>query len=511
MTRGTAALLQMPVHRTELPDLLPSQIELYSRLLTSATAVPVTAYSYMQGMGATTLLKRLAQDLDARFINVRSVTEEVRNYPPLMRLEAVYMMIKTGLEQRGTVVIDDFRDIGNLTSQRPKEIIFDRLSDYAIQNGYHLVLSGVLADHLDMATQAFGSGAAVISGTHMFAEDYKTLFERELGIDAVAKVDFKQLLRGMPTIDLHQLNMLANLLKVRAQKGEAITTELVEHLLEAKIIRSNLRLREVEELTFDTLPGTEHIAQALETHIVLPFRNKPLASELDLKPRRGVLLYGPPGTGKTSIGRALAHRIQGRFFLIDGSFITEPPSRFFGQIETVISQAKKNAPSVLFIDDADVLFQIPHVAGLARYLLSLLDGIESESASNVCVMMTAMDAKKIPEALLRSGRVELWLETRAPDEATRAAIIERWVAGDMPEPDSIDFAALAHESAGFTPADLRRLAADAKLLYAADIDRGRKTASANDYLIRAINELVATRAIMADRLHDDSLRIRPYV
>src|SRR5262249_40171763 len=162
-----------------------------------------------------------------------------------------------------------------------------------------------------------------------------------------------------------------------------------------------------------------HIVEALETNIVLPFENRKLAMELGLKPKRGVLLYGPPGTGKTSIGRALAHRMKGKFFLIDGSFISEPPNMFFEKFQAVVREAEENSPSVLFIDDADVLFRIDHVAGLVRYLLSLLDGLESETARNVCVMMTAMDVKKIPDALLRSGRVELWLETRQPSEETR--------------------------------------------------------------------------------------------
>lgn len=239
----------------------------------------------------------------------------------------------------------------------------------------------------------------------------------------------------------------------------------------------------------------------------MPLEHRQLAQRLGLKPKRGVLLYGPPGTGKTSIGRALAHRMKGKFFLIDGSIVTEPPDPFFKKLETVIREAKESAPSVLFIDDADVLFDIVHISGLARYLLTLLDGLESESASHVCVMMTAMDVRKVPEALLRSGRVELWLETRAPLGADRGRVIKRWLGTDLPAYEAVDYATLSETTTGFTPADLRRITGDAKCLYAADQVKGRATTTAQAYLERAVANLVAVRGRMADVLGDDNLRI----
>ena len=53
----------------------------------------------------------------------------------------------------------------------------------------------------------------------------------------------------------------------------------------------------------------------------------------------------------------------------------------------------------------------------------MLDGIESASAGRVCLMMTAMDVGSLPPALVRSGRIELWLETRLPDEGARIEIL----------------------------------------------------------------------------------------
>src|ERR1041384_5659661 len=84
-------------------------------------------------------------------------------------------------------------------------------------------------------------------------------------------------------------------------------------------------------------------------HIVLPLENDELATRLQLKPKRGVLLVGPPGTGKTTVGRALAHRLKSKFFLIDGTFISGTRD-FYERVHHVFEAAKQNAPSIIFID-----------------------------------------------------------------------------------------------------------------------------------------------------------------
>src|SRR5262249_42484907 len=160
------------------------------------------------------------------------------------------------------------------------------------------------------------------------------------------------------------------------------------------------------------------VIEQLEAKIALPFENQELAAELGLKPKRGVLLSGPPGTGKTTIGRALAHRLKSKFFLIGGTVVAGADC-FMDAVQEIFEAAKQNAPAVVFIDDCDVIFEKDDAKGFYRYLLTVLDGLESASNERVCVMLTAMHPASLPAALLRSGRVELWLETRLPDENAR--------------------------------------------------------------------------------------------
>ncbi|WP_157995216.1 AAA family ATPase [Peristeroidobacter soli] len=317
-------------------------------------------------------------------------------------------------------------------------------------------------------------------------------FARSRVSEGVEQIDFALIENEAPRITLAEFGTA---LAEFTRAGKPGTSGLIE-AIRASNGGGNVRETEVEKIGFEQLPGAESLLEQLETHVVIPLEEHALAARLGLKAKRGVLLYGPPGTGKTSVGRALAHRMKGKFFMIDGSVITEPPSFFFFQVQRVVTLAKENAPAVIFIDDADLLFSVHHVAGLLRYLLSLLDGVESQSAGRVCIMMTAMDPAKLPPALIRSGRVELWLETRTPDRETRVRMMQRWLAGnDLHDANGLD--AAAEISEGFTPADLRRLVEDAKLTSAARRKRGEHDATIASSLAVAAEEIKRMRQEMS--------------
>src|SRR5262249_53337471 len=146
---------------------------------------------------------------------------------------------------------------------------------------------------------------------------------------------------------------------------------------------------------------------------------------------------------------------------------------------------KDNSPAVIFIDDADAIFEDGEERGLYRYLLTMLDGLESEGTARVCVMMTAMNLGHLPPALVRSGRVELWLEMKLPDSAARTKILETYAASLPPELKDFDRAAITGLTDGFTGADVKRLVADSKGLYAFDRARNLAVRPANEYFAEA--------------------------
>jgi transitional endoplasmic reticulum ATPase len=96
-----------------------------------------------------------------------------------------------------------------------------------------------------------------------------------------------------------------------------------------------------------------------------------------------------------------------------------------------------------------------------------------------------MDLGNIPPALVRSGRIELWLEMRLPDDVSRRRLMEQLFA-DKVRVDAEEFwPGILAATDGFSGADLKRLVQDAKLQMAVDITRNRNRDSFDQYLLRA--------------------------
>ncbi|WP_296615444.1 ATP-binding protein [Sphingomonas sp.] len=484
-----------------LAALSPSQAAALAEIERIAQASPIVGLTGPAGIGKSTILRAFVQKHNATVIDVEHLLEALELRDVESGSRAVFREFEARLAEADILVVDNLRTFTRFVNGLSGSLVgvFLRLFMSKVRlSGKRFIFTASTWD-LDQ----YGAKVQRVAIEPFDVEDYRAILASRMGRDAIAGLDVETLFETAGGLNGRDLAILAAAL--REQKAPS-TQDAVAALLK-HVLRTNVRTEQVEALSFASLPGAEHIAAKLETHIILPLEHPELARELDIRPKRGVLLYGPPGTGKTSIGRALAHRMQGKFFLIDGSFSTDPPTAFFGRVKQIVEDAIANAPCVLFVDDADVLFDIVNISGFARYLLSMLDGMESESVDKVCLMMTAMDASKVPSAILRSGRVELWLETRPPDVATRAEILKRWRNDELPGAAAIDYMAVAERAENFNPADLRRVMADAMAYFAADEVAGRPTQTGDAYLVRAIEELIATRKRMAELLHDDSLRL----
>ena len=492
--------------------LTPNQaraMEVVEQLMSAACYVGIMGY---QGAGKTTILKELSAKYGGFIVSKEDVARVVAKAPPERSDSAIMDYFEFILGRYDLVFFDDFTDLienGSLVApdfgQRMTyfaRFIVPQMINAVKRAGKTFVVSGrpLLKENStvpDAPELLYGSpevALAEIGASN--AEDYAQIVRNCMEGSSCDNIDFEKLHQFAAHLNGYQIKNLGE----RLSSCDSPTTDQAIAITTHHYVRANTRTAEVEALTFDTLPGAEELVEKLEKHVVLPLENLDLARELDLRPKRGVLLFGPPGTGKTSIGRALAHRMRGKFFLIDGSVVTDWPGNFFLRFKSIMDQAKQSAPSIVFIDDADVLFTIPAIAGIPRYLLSLMDGMESETAGKVCIMMTAMNPSHIPEALLRSGRVELWLETKLPAVNVRESILRRWMSADLPEVDAVDYVELARATEGRTPADLRRLIADAKTLYASDKVRDRPSQTAASYLLRAIEHNAETRSRMSDSI-----------
>jgi transitional endoplasmic reticulum ATPase len=463
-------------------QLVPAQESAYAGLKYAMKAGNLMLLSCHAGRGRTTVLRKLHEETGGGFVTGKEYIETSAHKHPLSLEETLHSVVDSAMRQNDIVYVDDIDLIHDATSSchfypRGKyiETALLELGNAALRSNKKLIVStdGSIA-------QAFAARSYSFSISRYTPADYSALLSIFIGAEAADALDAEKIFRFAPKLSGHQLRAACDWL---AASGSISTDRFIEYLRSNRLA-SNVDLSEVQEVDLHDLRGVDDVLRSLEIHIVLPLSNDALSSELGLKPKRGVLLYGPPGTGKTTVGRALAHRLRGKFFLIDGTFISGTDN-FYGRIHQVFEAAKENSPSVIFIDDADALFEDGEERGLYRYLLTMLDGLESEGTARVCVMMTAMNLQHLPPALVRSGRVELWLEMKLPNVEARREILRTHLEGISPDLASYDIDAVIGATEGFTGADMRTLVADAKGLYAFGRATGTAPRLATEYFVEA--------------------------
>ncbi len=223
-------------------------------------------------------------------------------------------------------------------------------------------------------------------------------------------------------------------------------------------------------ITFNDVAGLNNAKNDLQE--IIDYLKEPgKFSALGANMPKGILLMGPPGTGKTLLARAAAGEANVTFFSISGSEFIE---MFVGvgasRVRNMFENAKKEAPSVIFIDEIDSIGRA-RGTGLGgghdereqtlNQILSEMDGFEQNES--VVVMAATNRPDVLDAALIRPGRFDRQITLELPYKEARKKIIEihtRHVPlADNVEPDNI-----AARTVGFSGADLKNLVNEAALL-----------------------------------------------
>ncbi len=246
--------------------------------------------------------------------------------------------------------------------------------------------------------------------------------------------------------------------------------------------RAQLYGPDKKKVTFKDVAGNEAAKQDL-TEIVDFLKNPKKYEKLGAKIPRGVLLAGDPGTGKTLMARAVAGEANVPFFSISGSEFAE---MFVGvgasRVRDLFGKAKKNAPSIIFIDEIDAVAHKRDARGGAgredeqtlNQILVEMDGFDNDSG--VIVMAATNRVDMLDKALLRPGRFDRHVNVTLPERKDRLEILKVHFKG-KPVEENVDLESLAKKTAGSSGADLANIANEAAITAARE---GHKAISNHD-------------------------------
>lgn len=227
-----------------------------------------------------------------------------------------------------------------------------------------------------------------------------------------------------------------------------------------------------EKVTFKDVAGVEEAKEEL-IEIVDFLKSPKKFLNIGAKIPKGVLLIGPPGSGKTLLAKAVAGEAGVPFFHLSASEFVE---LFVGvgasRVRSLFSDAKKAAPSIMFIDEIDAVGRY-RGAGLGgghdereqtlNQILVEMDGFETHES--VIVMAATNRPDVLDPALLRPGRFDRRVILDLPDLKAREEILKIHARGKKTEED-IDLKQIAERTPGFTGADLENLVNESAILAA---------------------------------------------
>ena len=234
--------------------------------------------------------------------------------------------------------------------------------------------------------------------------------------------------------------------------------------------KAKMVIPDSKRVTFDDVAGADEEKAELEE--IVDFLKQPARYvEMGARIPKGVLLVGPPGTGKTLLAKAIAGEAGVPFFSISGSDFVE---MFVGvgasRVRDLFEQAKKNSPSLIFIDEIDAVGR-QRGAGLGgghdereQTLNQLLVEMDGFGANEGIIMIAATNRPDILDpALLRPGRFDRQIMVGRPDRKGREAVLEVHTK-KKPLDTNVSLEVLAKRTPGFSGADIENLANEAALL-----------------------------------------------
>ena len=343
-----------------------------------------------------------------------------------------------------------------------------------------------------------------LQDTEDYRQEYNAKNQTPLKQDYYKVTDSSWLLTLIPTLLLIVMMVVLFIFMMRQANGGGKYTSFGK-----ANIKNQMNTRKA---TFADVAGADEEKHELE-EIVDFLKNPRKYSEIGARIPKGVLLMGPPGTGKTLLARAVAGEAGCPFFSISGSDFVE---MFVGvgasRVRDLFEQAKKNAPSIIFIDEIDAVgrHRGTGIGGghdereqTLNQLLVEMDGFTGKD--NVIVIAATNRRDILDPALMRPGRFDRQIVVGYPDVKGREAILKVHTKSKNIGPD-VDLSTIAKSTVGFTGADLENLVNEACLLAA----RKNKKAITMEEIQEATIKVIAGPEKKSHKVTPEEKRLTAY-
>jgi len=264
---------------------------------------------------------------------------------------------------------------------------------------------------------------------------------------------------------------------------------------------------------FDDVAGVEEAKEEVQEIVdFLKFPERYV--EIGAKIPKGVLLVGSPGTGKTLLAKAVAGEADVPFFSVSGSSFIE---MFVGvgaaRVRDLFEQAKKDAPSIIFIDEIDAIGKSRNAGAnmggndereqTLNQLLAEMDGFGTDTP--VIILAATNRPEILDSALMRPGRFDRQVLVDKPDFEGRIKILKVHVK-DVKMDDDVELEEIARLTAGLAGADLANVVNEAALLAGR---KNQKTVKQKD-MFESVERALAGLAKKSRRINPKEKKIVAY-
>lgn len=301
--------------------------------------------------------------------------------------------------------------------------------------------------------------------------------------NAKGKGYFYTLLQVLSSKDFKGLGTLAGLVTLGAKSApwSPVTNYLKDQIqgywdqLKGYQAPNNKTYKVIEDITLDDerLVGIEDQVDELK-NLVRYITNPEIYDRSNTSLEKGVLLAGPSRTGKTLAARGLCGTLN-KVMLQTGedtkfSFreIKWGEVRWTSEgIKTIIEEAKRNAPCVIFIDEIHNLpLQTKEGGETLTEFLTGMSGINSENDSRHQVILLA--ATNMPElldsALLQPGRFGTIIHFEKPNYKNRKKYFEVVFKSNSIDTSDIDIDSLVRQTSKCSYGDLEYIIKNARFI-----------------------------------------------